>query len=60
MTRFSTAKGVLDFMETRGNFMLVQVNPSFALLCFHNTTHSCMRANDNGDLILNTNMQVAW
>ena len=40
--------------------MLVKVNPSFALLCFHNTTHSCIRTNDNGDLILNTNMQVAW
>ena len=40
--------------------MLVQVNPSFVLLCFHNTTHSPIRENDNGGLILNTYMQVAW
>jgi len=39
--------------------MLVQVNPSFVMLCFHNTTNSCTRANDNSELILNTYMQVA-
>ena len=39
--------------------MLVQVNPSFVVLCFYNTTNSCtcIRANNNGDPMLNTFMQ---
>ena len=34
--------------------MLVLVYPSFVVLCFHNTTKTCIRENDNVQLILNT------
>ena len=54
VTRFSMAKGVLVFMELVGTSCWYKLTPDFVVLCFHNTTNSCLRANNNGDPILHT------